>query len=421
METNQDGHTKKRFLFSIVGGYGHLHPLMPLARALQQRGHEIAFAVSRSLRPIVEASGFAVLQVGGNLTTDPEFQQFDAQRDTMPLSLETELFIYSRLWCGIAPRLRTPQLVEVAREWQPDMLIREAGEYGAVIAAEHLGLPHAVVSVTASLKAMAIFEREAASQLDPIRAHWGLPPDPTLAFLYRYLFLAYSPPTFSLHDVTDMGGPGAPGPIPSTTHFIRPEFFDNAAGESLPDWLARLPESGQPLVYVTLGTEVNNEPGVYPNVLQTIIAGLRDLPLNLIVTLGRDKDPADFGLQPSNVHIERYIPQSLLLAHCDLAVIHGGSNTLLQALDIGLPVVVVPLIADQFFNGAVTQSLRLGQVVQSGDLAPATIRAAAEEVLANPVYRQNAGRLRAEMHALPGQDYAVELVERVAADHEAVR
>ena len=170
----------------------------------------------------------------------------------------------------------------------------------------------------------------------------------------------------------------------------------------------------QPTVYVTLGTEVNTEPDLYPRVMQTIIAGLRDAKINLIVTLGRDKDPAEFGPQPANVHIERYIPQSLLLRRCDLMVMHGGSNSLLQALDIGIPMVVVPLIADQFFNAHVAQTLQFAPVVQLGNLMPENIRAAVEEALANPMYGQNVGRLQAEMHALPSMEYAVGLVEELA-------
>jgi UDP:flavonoid glycosyltransferase YjiC (YdhE family) len=411
----------RRFLFSVGGGYGHFHPLVPLARALNEKGHEVAFASGPSLQQLIEAAGFTFLQVGGpNRADDPEYQQFRTQQQAMTLGLESELFSYPRLFCGIGARLRIPSLVEIAREWQPDMLIRDAASYSAVITAEYLGLPHAAVSSAAALKSMAYFELEAAEYLDPIRQSWGLAPDPTLASLYRYLFLAYSPPTFSMHDVAGLGAPEIQASIPATTHFVRPEVFDNAGNESLPDWVTQLSENGQPVVYVTLGTEVNNEPELYPVVLQTIIAGLRDLPVNLIVTLGRSKDPADFGPQPANVHIEPYIPQSLLLPFCDLMVMHGGSNSVLAALDIGLPMVVVPLIADQFFNANVAQSLRLGQVVQRGQLTTASIRAAVEGVLHNPAYRQNVERLQAEMHALPDQEYAVELVERVAAEHRPV-
>ena len=150
-------------------------------------------------------------------------------------------------------------------------------------------------------------------------------------------------------------GKSRPGPIPATTYFIRAQFFDNASGEGLPEWVAQLP--AQPTTYVTLGTEVNGEPELYPSVMRTIIEGLRDAPLNLIVTLGRDKDPADFGPQPPNVHIERYIPQTLLLPHCDLMVLHAGSNSLLAALDAGLP-----LVLDTTDCGPVLQRICGGEV-----------------------------------------------------------
>ncbi len=416
MERHSTDNRRWRFLFSSSAGYGHLHPLMPLALALKEAGHEIAFAMPPSRQQLIEANGFTFFPVITNMANDPEYQQLKAQLKTMPLNLEYELFAYPRLFGGIATRLRMPKLVEIAQDWQPDMFIREAGEYGAVIAAEYLSLPHAVVAFAAALKGQAVFEREIAEQLAPIRQQWGLPPDPAATSLYRYLQLSYSPPGFSLGDV---GYPGSGGSIPATTHFIRPQFFDQADSESLPDWIWELPK--QPLVYLTLGTEVNSESDLYPRVLQTIIAGLRDAPLNLIVTIGRDKDPADFGQQPSNVHIERYIPQSLLLPHCDLIVQHGGSNSLLAAIDTGLPMVIIPLIADQFFNASIVQKLQVGQVLQLQELTPASIRGAVEEVLINPLYRQNIVKLRNEIQALPNQQYAVQLVEKVVAEHHTKR
>ncbi len=408
---------RRRFLFSTTSGAGHFHPLVPLAQALQAAGHAVAFAARVGLRPQVEAAGFAFFPVGSDRASDPAYQAFKAEQARLPLSLASELFSYPRLFCGIAGRLMVPGLVAVGRSWQPDMLIREAGEYSAVIAAEHLGVPHATVAFTAALQGMAQFEREAAAQLDPLRRQWGLAPDPGLTALYRYLYLAYSPPSFSRQAVA--GGSVEPAALPATTQFIRPQFFDGAGPEDLPTWVTQLP--ARPTVYVTLGTEVNTEPELYPSVLQTIIAGLRDAPINLIVTLGRTGDPADFGPQPAHVHIERYIPQSLLLRHCDLMVMHGGSNSLLAALDCGLPLVVVPLIADQFFNAEIAQRLDLGQVIQREQLAPTRIRMVVDEVLTNPRYRQAVGRLQTEMQALPDQHYAVESVERVVAHHAARR
>jgi MGT family glycosyltransferase len=401
----------RRFLFTTTSGYGHLNPLVPLARALQSRGHEVAFAARDIVQPRVESAGFQFFPVGSDRNLDPEYQAFKPIQDARPLGIETELVIYTKLFCGINARLMTPGLVEVGQTWQPHLIIREAGEYGALIAAETLGLPHVVVSFAAALKSILKFEERAAEGLDPIRQFWGLPPDPDLTAIYRYLHLVYSPPTFAAHDVTE---DGASFPIPPNTHFIRPHIFDNTADETLPDWVAALPD--QPTIYITMGTEVNKSPELYPSVLGTIIQGLRDLPYNLIVTLGRGKDPADFGDQPPNVHIAEYIPQTLLLPHVDLMVMHGGSNSLLAAIDVGLPLVIIPLIADQFFNAYVSEKVGLGRAVERDDLSPSAVRAAVEHVLHHPAYQETARKLQAEMHNLPHQNHAVELVESLAVE-----
>jgi UDP:flavonoid glycosyltransferase YjiC (YdhE family) len=417
-EVNMQVHMTRRFLFSSTGGYGHIHPLMPLASALKGIGHQIAFVSRASLAPMVEAEGYDYFPVGGDIAGDPEFQQVKAEMAAIPTTFETEMVNYTRLFCGVGPRLRAPDLINIAERWQADMIIREAAEYGSLIAAEKLSLPHATVAFTSALQCMSIFERDAASQLDLTRARWGLAPDPALSALYRYLHLSYAPPTFGTHDVGDIDGFRSGTPIAPTTHFIRTELFDNVDNETLPGWIAQLPK--QPTVYVTLGTEISKEPEFWPGVMQTIIAGLRDAPINLIVTIGRGQDPALFGLQPANVHIEQYIPQSLLLSKCDLMVMHGGSNSLLAGLEVGLPMVIVPLIADQFFNANIIESMQIGQVVRRAQLTPVGIRAAVDEVLNNPVYRRNTAKLKAEMHALPGIQHAVDLIERVAATRQSV-
>src|SRR5205814_4683234 len=132
------------------------------------------------------------------------------------------------------------------------------------------------------------------------------------------------------------------------------------------------------------------------------IAGLRDEPVELIVTVGRDQDPGQFGQQPANVHVERYIPQSLLFPRCDLVVCHGGWNTVLAALGHGLPLVLLPIGADQPQNAERCAALGVGVTVRPEGRTPTAIRAAVREVLANPSYRENAERMRDEMESLPG-------------------
>jgi hypothetical protein len=70
-------------------------------------------------------------------------------------------------------------------------------------------------------------------------------------------------------------------------------------------------------------------------VLETAIAGLRELPLNLVVTSGPGTDPARFGAQPSH---------TLLLPQCRLVVSHGGAGIMFSALAHGLPQLILPQV-----------------------------------------------------------------------------
>lgn len=395
-----------RFLFTTTPGYGHFHPLVPMARALQARGHAVAFVSRPDLQPLAEAAGFTFFPAAEDRNNDPEYIEIKAQQQTMSKGIDREIQVYLRRFCSIHTRVMIPGVIEAARAWKADMLIRESSEYAGVIAAEVLGIPHITISCFAAFSTLGVFEKDAAQQLDPLRQRWGLPPDPELSALYRNLQLFYAPESFASQPVSL---PGGDTPVPPTTRFIRPQFFDQAKEGDLPSWLAELPD--QPTIYVTLGTEINAHRDLYPSVLMTIINGLRDLPVNLIVTLGRGKDPADFGEQPANVHIEPYIPQSLILSRCDLMVMHAGSNSLLAAIDAGLPLVIIPLIADQFFNAEVIENVGLGQVVTQEALTSASVRAAVESVLNQPNYREVAQRFQAEMHALPGQGAVVEMIE----------
>jgi UDP:flavonoid glycosyltransferase YjiC (YdhE family) len=199
-----------------------------------------------------------------------------------------------------------------------------------------------------------------------------------------------------------------------------------------PAWLADLPD--QPTVYVSLGTVFNAS---YPEVFDSILAGLREEPLNLIMTLGANGDPARFGPQPPNVRIERYIPQSEILPYVDVCLNHGGYNTVIEPLLQGIPQVVLPLAADQpvlallclahgaapALPGHVFDLIAGGPglpVINPAKLTPLLIRDAVRRALTTPKYRAGARALQAKLAALPGLDVAVERLVHLARRHETV-
>ena len=53
-----------RVLFTVQPSTGHLHPLVPVARALSHAGHDVAVCSASSFRGEVEAFGLAHLDAG---------------------------------------------------------------------------------------------------------------------------------------------------------------------------------------------------------------------------------------------------------------------------------------------------------------------------------------------------------------------
>jgi UDP-N-acetylglucosamine:LPS N-acetylglucosamine transferase len=101
-----------------------------------------------------------------------------------------------------------------------------------------------------------------------------------------------------------------------------------------------------------------------------------------------------------------------------LVVTHGGFNTVQAALSRGLPMVILPIAADQHVNAQSCGNLGVGRVVGPEERAPQAIRAAVGEVLATQTYPVSAERVRDDMAAMPGAEYAVELLERLVADKQ---
>ena len=266
------------------------------------------------------------------------------------------------------------------------------------MAAELLDVPHAVVRTDSGSSSYG-GRHHVADALTELRAQFGLPADPTVEMPFRYLQLSFAPA--GLDEPDDEAAP--------TRHRFRPiELPPDGPDEALP-WLAELPRRAT--VYATLGTVYNGT-----DLLTAIIDGLQNEDLNLVVTVGATQDPARFGRRPANVRIERWIRQRVLLPHCEAVVTHGGFGTLSATLSAGLPVVCIPISADQPENAERCAALGVGRIVHPDDRTPDAIRRATRAVLDDHRHRRAAERVAETRNRQPGLDHALDLLETLARD-----
>lgn len=366
-----------KLLFSCIPGEGHFRPLLPLARALRERGHEVAFAVAEEWSPRVADEGFAALAAGVGHQVARGFFPDRAELLAAPPS-ERRALLYPRIFgLGHAPR-KLPELLEHVREWEPDGIVFDSADLAAPVAAAAEGLPAADHAFGAMIPPR--LAALAGEVTEPLWREQGLEPDPH-AGLFRGLYVDICPP----------GLARAEPPCPSVR--LRPA--DAGGGGPVPAGVEA------PFVYATMGT-LWNEPALF----RSLLDALDGLPA--LVTVGRDA-PLPDGV-PARIRVDRFVPQEEVLPHARAVLSHGGSGTMLGALAHGLPLLLVPQGADQFDNALLCEQAGVGLVVMPEEADAASIRAALDRVLEEPSFAEAARRLAAEIAAMPS---AAEVAQRV--------
>ena len=388
-----------RILFTCIPHFGHFLPLLPIARAMAEAGHDVAFATPGVLRDSVESAGFRWVRAGVE-DDDPEMAAILA-RSRGVVGADLTRIMQAEVFAGIRPRRLVPDLLALSETRPPDLIVHDSQEFGGVIAAEVLQIPHAKVLVNAAGVTSPPLVAMREGPLQRLRAAYGLPPRPIPDLVDHFLAITPFPVSLNRPDA----------PISPTAHHIR-LLPGDPAPRALPAWVGAL--GPRPLIYVSLGTFLSGRRG--REIFPPLLAGLRDMGAEVVVTVGNDFDPATLGPHPEHVHLERLLSLEALLPHCSLVVFHGGSGTLAHVVAHGLPMVIIPLGADQPQNAVRCAELGVSRSVEPEQLSPEVIRTVVVDVLHTPSYRRRAEHLRDEFDRLPGPEFAVELLERLGQD-----
>src|SRR3954452_15609587 len=347
-----------RVLITTTPGCGHRTPMLPLAAAFIERGHDVLWAAYGDVGPQLERKGFAVVSAG--LAEGATWDAFLEERPDVfrlpPAERPDHIFpgIFGARRAG--PMLT--DLLPVARDWRPDLLVCEQAEFAGPIVAAALGVPNLTHAFGRLIPA--VRTRAAGETVAPLWKSQGLEPRP-YGGVYDHLYLDIYPPSLQ--------SPGS-GHLPEV-QLVRPVAAAATAAPP-PD----LPEGNAPLVYVTFGTVFNDM-----DMIRMVVEALRDLDVRIVATVGPGNDPDALGEQPANVMVAQFIPQDGLLPHCSLVVSHAGSGTFLAALGAGLPQVLLPQAADQFGTAEAGVASGTAAVIPPPELSPAAIAGAAVRLL----------------------------------------
>lgn len=369
-----------RILFSSVPQHGHLLPLFPLARAFQERGHEVAVLTAAGMGPVLAAQSLRHLPAGP--MPDVLFAEVARRTGADPASAPTPDSV-AEFFAGTRIDLSADEALEAVKDFQADLVVADLCDFVGPLAAAAMDTPVATLAYgpplppvfTDAMDTMARSRHEAR----------GLPWQP------RKWLLDTWPESMRADEWQQ-----PEGWLP-----LRPEAFrePGAAG-------AALPVSVRPRVLVTFGTFFGE-----PAKLSPWLRALSAVDADVVVTLGLASRPEEFDVDHERITFVGFTPMEDLLDGADVVVTHGGAGTTLAALAKGVPLVVLPQGADQFFQAERVAAARAGIALDPPSQTPEALVTAVRTALEDVTMRENVMTIAGEIATMPDANEVAAMLE----------
>jgi UDP:flavonoid glycosyltransferase YjiC (YdhE family) len=182
---------------------------------------------------------------------------------------------------------------------------------------------------------------------------------------------------------------------------LRPEAF-RVPGAARTE----LPVSERPRVLVTFGTWFSD-----PAKLSPLLRALSTLDVEVVVALGLAARPEEFDVDHERVIFVGFTPMEDLLDGVAAVVTHGGAGTTAAALMKGVPLVVLPQGADQFFQAERVAAAAAGIALDPPAQTPEALVAAVRTVLEDVTFRDNVTAIAKEIAEMPDADEVAAVLE----------
>ena len=128
------------------------------------------------------------------------------------------------------------------------------------------------------------------------------------------------------------------------------------------------------------------------------------------MSIGKILKKEQLGKISNNFYVYNFVPQIEVLKRTDLFITHGGMNSTSEAMYFGVPLIVVPQVANQPIVEKRIEDLELGRVINKNNISSNIIRNYANEILNDDRYKDNMMKMRTKVRQAGGENRAVELI-----------
>jgi MGT family glycosyltransferase len=391
--------------FAFIGrdGAGHVNPTLPLVAELVRRGHRVTYAVAAPFAEAVQRAGAAFLALPAS-----DFRHGGRSGQSALRDADTDVVAMIADLLLAHTERELPALREGFAADPPDAICYDSNSLAGAVLAAVLGVPGVQLRPTFAANEhytpLQEFVPDPGRLANSIEAADARVRAYTLTFgvtgtlgtvLSRVpgdLDIVFVPRQFQYHGDT----------FGDRHVFVGPSEHERAESG---DWLP--PSSPAGLLFISLGTLMNRDPGFF----RLCIEAFADTDRQVAMAVGDRIDRAELGAVPANFDVRPFFPQLDVLKHARVFVTHAGMNSTMEAVLNEVPTVSVPQMPEQWANARRLDELGLG--VTLGEQTAEALRRAASEVDGDEPTRKNLAEMATLFRSAGGAATAADAVEQL--------
>ncbi|KYD04685.1 macrolide family glycosyltransferase [Bacillus atrophaeus] len=322
-----------------IPAYGHVNPTLALVEKLCEKGHRVTYATTEEFAPAVQQAGARPLLYETTISVDPQQIKELMEKNETPL-----MFLKESL--GILP-----QLEELYKEDQPDLIVYDFIALAGKLLADKLQVPAVrLCSSYAQNESFQMGTEEMLKQVKEAEAEFQ-------AFLEQENLPAVSFEQLAIPEAFNIVFMPRSFQIKNETFDDRFCFIGPSLGKRSEQERLLLKEKGdRPLMLISLGTAFN----AWPEFYQMCMEAFGGAKWHVIMSVGKSIEPDSLGDIPDNFTVRQSVPQLDVLAEADVFISHGGMNSTMEAMNEGVPLVVIPQMHEQELTAQRVEELGLG-------------------------------------------------------------
>lgn len=187
--------------------------------------------------------------------------------------------------------------------------------------------------------------------------------------------------------------------------FVGPSVFSDA----LPD-----KNKARPLVYISMGTVINDRPDFY----RKCIKALNSQDLDVIISCGNAVNREGLGELPENAQVFSYVDQLDILSKADAFITHCGMNSVSESLYMATPMILYPQTGEQ--QAVARRVAEIGAGVILEDDSAEGIRSAVQKILSDDKYAKAAKECCDDFRSCSGATGAAEFIENAPHSSDGI-